>query len=181
MRLPHPPSPAKPILHVAACLAATLLPGGAATGAAPLSLRETMLDAHNAARAAVGVGPLRWDDALAADAQAYADEMARTGRFAHAVQPLGNPHEGENLWAGTPARYSYGEMAGAWSDEARDFVDAPTPAFSRTGRWQDVGHYTQMVWRGTQTVGCAVATGADFEYLVCRYRTPGNVVGWKAY
>jgi uncharacterized protein YkwD len=52
-------------------------------------LKQTMLTSHNAARAAVGVPPLAWNDALAADAQSYAEQMAKTGRFAHADQPRG--------------------------------------------------------------------------------------------
>jgi uncharacterized protein YkwD len=47
-------------------------------------LRQAMLDGHNEARAALGEAPLVWDAQLAGDAQAYADTLARTGRFAHA-------------------------------------------------------------------------------------------------
>ena len=42
------------------------------------------LDVHNAARAEVGVAPLTWDDALAQEAEAYAQELARRHRFEHA-------------------------------------------------------------------------------------------------
>ena len=72
-------------------------------------------------------------------------------------------------------------MVGHWVTERRDFVNAPTPGFSRTGRWQDVAHYTQIIWRGTSAVGCAVAANARDEYLVCRYAPAGNVVGRGAY
>jgi len=133
------------------------------------------------ARAAVGLAPLVWSDALAASARAYAGEMARTGRFAHAEQPMDRTRQGENLWTGTTGAYRYDEMIGHWVAERRDFVDAPTPGFSRTGRWQDVAHYTQIVWRGTTAVGCAIATGPRDEYLVCRYSPPGNVVGLRAF
>ncbi|WP_197707084.1 CAP domain-containing protein [Calothrix sp. NIES-3974] len=27
-----------------------------------------------------------------------------------------------------------------------------------TGNWVDVGHYTQIIWRNTTEVGCAIAT-----------------------
>ena len=144
-------------------------------------LRQAMLAAHAAARAGVGVPPLRWDDRLAADARAYAREMARTGRFAHAHQPLTAARQGENLWTGTIGAFSYAEMAGAWADEGRYFVNRPTPAFSRTGRWQDVGHYTQMIWHDTTALGCAVAAGRAQEYLVCRYAPAGNVWGRAAF
>ncbi len=72
-------------------------------------------------------------------------------------------------------------MIGHWVAERRDFVDRPTPAFSRTGRWEDVAHYTQIVWRNTQRIGCAMASTATDDYLVCRYSPAGNVVGQRAF
>ncbi|MGI4731734.1 MAG: CAP domain-containing protein [Janthinobacterium lividum] len=158
---------------------------GAVTGApaqrGSALLRRAMLTANAAARAAVGEPPLAWSDALAADAQSYADILAHSGRFEHAAQPQGPGREGENLWTGTRDAYRYDEMIGAWTAERRDFVNGITPAFSRTGRWEDVAHYTQMIWRGTTAVGCAVATGRRDDVLVCRYAPPGNVVGERAY
>lgn len=144
-------------------------------------LRRAMLAAHNAARAEVGVAPLEWSDALATTARGYAQELARTGRFEHAVQPQGPGREGENLWTGTRDAYSYAEMAGHWVAEKRDFVNGVTPMFSRTGKWEDVAHYTQIVWRGSTQVGCALASGPRDDYLVCRYAPPGNVVGERAF
>jgi hypothetical protein len=140
-------------------------------------LERVMLSRHNAARAAVGLAPLAWDEGLAADARGYADEMARSGRFAHADQH----GEGENLFTGTRGAYSYAEMIDLWLAERRDFVNAATPGFSRTGRAGDVAHYTQIVWRGTHAVGCALASNARDDFLVCRYSPAGNVVGERTY
>lgn len=139
-----------------------------------------MLRGHDTARAAVGVAPIAWSDALAADARRYADTLTRTGRFEHSAQPIGPGREGENLWTSTRDAYSFDEMIGHWVEEGRDFINLPTPAFSRTGRWQDVAHYTQIVWRGSTAMGCALATNATDDYLVCRYSPPGNVVGQRA-
>ena len=134
---------------------------------------------HNAARAKVGVPPLVWNDALAADALAYARQMAATGRFAHADQPQGPGREGENLWTGTRGAYRYSEMVDAWVAERRYFRNGVTPDFSTTGNYEDVAHYTQIIWRGSTAVGCALASSASDDYLVCRYSPPGNVVGQK--
>ena len=143
-------------------------------------LRSVMLDGHARERQAAGVPPLVWDDTLAAHALAYAQEMARTGRFAHAEQPQGPGREGENLWTGTRDAYAYAEVFGYWAAEKRDFVNGATPAFSRTGRWQDVAHYAQIVWRRSTRMGCAMASGASDDYLVCRYSPAGNVMGERA-
>lgn len=144
-------------------------------------LRAAMLAGHNAARAEVGVAPLTWDDRLAADAAAYAQTLARTGQFRHADQPSNVARQGENLFTGTRGAYGYREMVDLWVAEKKDFINRPTPNFSRTGRWGDVGHYTQIVWRTTQSFGCALASNATDDYLVCRYAPAGNVWGQAAF
>ncbi len=144
-------------------------------------LRETMLAGHNAAREGLGLAPLRWNEALAADAAAYARALARTGRFAHSPQPRGDPPQGENLWTGTRGAYAYREMIGHWVDERRFYRPLPVPDSSSDGRFGDVGHYTQIVWRTTQEVGCAEARSRTDDYLVCRYLPAGNMVGQVAY
>ncbi len=147
-------------------------------------MRRTMLTMHNDARRAVGMADLTWDTALARDAQAYAQQLARTGRFEHSPQPRGNPNQGpnqgENLWTGTRDAYRYTEMAQHWIDERRDFVNRPVPGASRTGKFGDVGHYTQIVWRTTTHVGCGFASNRRDDYLVCRYTPAGNVFGQQA-
>ena len=140
-----------------------------------------MTRGHALARAAVGLPPLAWSEALAASARNSADQLARAGRLRHAERPADGAWQGENLWMGSRGAYSYDEMVGHWIAERRDFVNAPTPRFSRTARWQDVAHYTQVVWRGTTAVGCAMASDLANDYLVCRYSPPGNVTGQRAY
>ena len=144
-------------------------------------LREAMLAGQNAARARLGLPPLTWNESLAADARIYAEELARTGRFEHSLQPRGNPPEGENLWTGTRRDYSYREMVGHWVAEGRFYQPLPVPESSNSGRFGDVGHYTQIVWRATQEVGCAEASNRTDDYVVCRYLPAGNIVGEIAY
>lgn len=156
-------------------------PAGANAPRGSVLLQRVMIESHNRARGAVGVAPLTWSDTLAASAKAYAETMARTGRFEHALQSIGMDRQGENLWTGTRAAYRYDEMIGHWVAEQRNFANLPVPRSSRTGRWEDVGHYTQIVWRGTTRVGCAMASNATDDYLVCRYNPPGNVLGQLAF
>lgn len=144
-------------------------------------LRTATMDGQNAARAAVGAPPLIWDANLVNDARAYAEEMARTGRFEHARRPQLVGDEGENLWKGTRGAYAYPEMIGHWVAERANFVDRPVPYSSRTGKFEDVGHYTQIIWRGTRTMGCAMASNQTDDYLVCRYLPAGNVVGQRVW
>jgi hypothetical protein len=134
---------------------------------------------HNAVREAAGVDPITWDSSLAAAAKGYADRLAKTGRWEHSAM-ADRPGQGENLWMGTHGAFRLDEMVGAWAQEGRMFHAGAFPQVSKTGNWDDVGHYTQMIWPGSIRVGCAVRSSARYDYLVCRYSPAGNVMGSRA-
>lgn len=151
----------------------------AQSNAQPLVASEfpaRILAAHNVERSAVGLPPLVWDNALGTAAAAYAQQMAVTGIFQHSDRRA-RPGVGENLWYGTHGAYSVESMVGAWASEKRAFVPGIFPNVSRTGNWMDVSHYTQMIWQTTQRIGCALASTARTDYLVCRYAPKGNIDG----
>lgn len=141
-------------------------------------LREVVLGMHNDERESLGLSPLDWDNALAADAARYARQMAQTNIFRHSPRTSRSSPSGENLWMGPRRLYDYEVMVGAFLDEKSLFRrGGKLPDLSVTGRWEDVAHYTQIIWRGTRKVGCAVAEGRNYDYLVCRYFPAGNVFG----
>jgi hypothetical protein len=143
---------------------------------------ERALAVHNRERAALHIPPLSWDDNLAREAQAWARHLARSGMLDHSPDdPKNADPEGENLWAGTIDRMSVEQMIGDWIAEKQLFKPGIFPNNSRTGNFDDVGHYTQVMWRNTHKVGCAVASGEGFEFLVCRYAQGGNVIGERAF
>lgn len=82
---------------------------------------------------------------------------------------------------GTPGYFSTERMVGAFISEKRNYRHGSFPHVSTTGNWQDVGHYTQIVWRDTQQIGCAVARTAQRDVLVCRYWPAGNRSGSQPY
>jgi hypothetical protein len=141
-----------------------------------VSFPARILAAHNAERARASVPPLVWDDALGTAAATYATQMAMTGRFAHSDRAA-RPGTGENLWMGTHGAFTVEAMVGGWSSEKRFFMPGIFPNVSRTGSWEDVGHYTQMIWPQTSKVGCALASTTRIDYLVCRYAYKGNIDG----
>lgn len=141
-------------------------------------LRQVMLDESNAERATHGLAPLVWDEALAMDAARYAQEMAATGLFRHSPKSARSSQQGENLWMGPHGLYDYAVMVRAFLEEKKLFrAEAKLPHFSTTGSWRDVGHYTQIIWRDTTHMGCALAEAPDNDFLVCRYTPPGNAFG----
>ena len=140
----------------------------------PLTMR--LLVPQNIERSRWGVGPLQWDTGLAAAADGYAAELARTNRWGHSAK-VTRPGQGENLWMGSRGAFSPEQMVGGWLSEAGHYRRGVFPNVSRTGAWSDVGHYTQIIWRQTTWVGCAIRPNGRWDYLVCRYSPHGNIDG----
>jgi hypothetical protein len=142
--------------------------------------------AHNRVRARVGVPPLVWNARLAEVAQRWAsacvDRTAPRGMIDHSTgeSELFAGPLGENLHATTaPAVDPVGAVDG-WAAEAADYDLARDTC--RSGAM--CGHYTQVVWRTTREVGCAVATCPRLRYrtaLVCNYFPAGNWEGQRPY
>jgi uncharacterized protein YkwD len=137
-----------------------------------------LLAAHNGERTRLGLQPLTWNASLATNAREWAESLARSGRFEHAPREA-RQGQGENLFTGTAGAYSLEEMIGGFLAERRDFRAGLFPDVSHTGRWEDVGHYTQIIWPATRELGCAIATGHGRDTLVCRYSPAGNIVGQR--
>lgn len=153
--------------------AATRKTFGSLTCANPVDAR--MVDvyrAHNETRQRFGSQPLVWDPQLAAAAQLYASHLSRTGRLVHSPRE-GRGNSRENLAMGLPG-WTGRQMVGLWLNERRFFRAGTFPAVTTTNRWNDVAHYTQMVWPTTVTLGCGMADGSGYRWLVCRYAPGGN-------
>lgn len=135
--------------------------------------RRQILSAHNDARADVGVGALRWSAAVAKTAQAWADELAANGC---GLQHNPSKPYGENLyWSSAPRTGA--EATASWVSEAAHY-DARS---NTCARGEVCGHYTQVVWRKSTTIGCGVATCGAAQVWVCNYDPPGNYVGERPF
>ncbi len=160
--------------------------------------QTAMLAAHNALRREVGaaesrrlgrtvtIPDLTWNAAAATAAQAWADQLVATGAFEHSA-----------------ARGAFGETIAAF-ENSLPFPDPnPTSVESGFALWKAeavdynwdtntcasaCGHYTQVVWANTTSVGCGVATGRGVlipggyrTVWVCRYAPEGNSSGARPY
>lgn len=143
---------------------------------------ERTLAAHNRERVTMGIAALQWDEDLARDAAEWAAHLTKVGYLVHYPDnPYDRDPQGENLWAGTAGYYGVESMVGLWVAEKKDFKPGIFPENSRTGNLEDIGHYTQLVWRNTRKVGCAIARGRSDEFMVCRYSEGGNVMGERPF
>jgi len=144
--------------------------------------------AHNKWRAQVGVGKLSYSPELAASSQAWADNLKQTNqcRMRHS-SPEGK--YGENLYWASAAVWTDGRRelqkvpstkpVESWGNEKLDYSHAKNSC--KPGKM--CGHYTQVVWKTSTKVGCAVAVCEDSQeqVWVCQYQPAGNWVGSKPY
>jgi len=127
---------------------------------------DQYLSAHNTIRAQKGAVALVWDDTLAN----YAQQWANGCKFQHSGGPYG-----ENLAAGTGSGFDIPAAIKLWTDEESQYdPNNPQPS-----------HYTQVVWKGSTHLGCAVQSCDGIfdpsygkaNFYVCEYNPPGNVIG----
>lgn len=171
-----------PYFVIAFSWAAASLCSRQLAAALPTSLAENrgfsdrLIIAQNAERRSLGLRPLRWDRQLEDAASAYATTLAVTGNWQHSAI-ASRRGQGENLWMGTHGAFTVEQMTDGWIAEKRMFRPGIFPNVSSTGRWEDVGHYTQVIWADTDRIGCGLRSSRDYDYLVCRYAQAGNVMG----
>lgn len=126
------------------------------------NIKTEALASHNHWRQLHDAPALSWDSKL----QEYAEHHASRCVFKHSHTPFG-----ENLAAGYP---SITAAVNAWYAEEAQY-SYRSPGFSKA-----TGHFTQVVWVGTQKLGCAIASchgknGTPGSFLVCEYSPPGNI------
>ena len=148
------------------------VPAAVPTIPTPSHPHQDFIDEHNKARAEVGVGPITWNDTLAAYAQKYADSKIDTCEMVHSEGPYG-----ENLAEG------HGEMTGAqavkfWVTEKDNYDYASNKCVGD----DECGHYTQVVWRNSTRLGCASAKCKNgWVFVICNYDPPGNYQDERPY
>ncbi|PKY04712.1 PR-1-like protein [Aspergillus campestris IBT 28561] len=153
----------------------------------PSIFRDTVLASTNDYRSSHNASALVWNETLTE----YAADWAGGCKWEHSHGP-----HGENLAFGYPDPEA---AIAAWADESHMYnYDTPT------GFTEETGHFTQLVWRGTEQMGCAAidcgfrdadsnnndrktraqkeSTLGKYEmaqgwYVVCEYSPAGNVVG----
>lgn len=132
------------------------------------TVAQAWVAAHNKVRAAHCAPPLTWSPKLEAIAQKWADTLKAKGcTFGHS----GDQKYGENLAAGTSGALDPESTVAMWYDEIK-LYKFPAGGFS-----MKTGHFTQVVWTTTSSVGCGKVTCNGNDIYVCNYDPPGNWEG----
>ncbi|XP_058189540.1 pathogenesis-related protein PR-1 type-like [Rhododendron vialii] len=135
---------------------------------------QDYLNGHNSVRAAVGVGPLTWDDNIAALAQNYANQRMRDCAL---VYFRGEGKYSENLAIGN-GEFTNTAIVGLWAAEKPNYDYNSNSCAAG----QVCGHCTQMVSMNSVRHGCArVQCDNGWWFITCNYDPPGNYVGQRPY
>jgi len=131
---------------------------------------DAFLDAHNTIRSLHNATALTWSVDLAKKAESWADRC----EFKHSDGVLSDTPYGENIVAGTGNFQITAAVATFVQDQ--DQYDPANPSYL---------HFTQVVWKSTTELGCAVAQCPGLfdntigipSLYVCLYNPAGNVIG----
>ena len=147
--------------------------------------------AHNRIRGEKNLPPLSWSDSLASYAGEWANQLA-AGKDCNMEHRPGSgtfkQEHGENLYWASARVWTDGrrevqavtidEVVNDWASEVKDYDYASNTC----SPGKQCGHYTQVVWKDTTSVGCAYKQCGDSSQLwVCNYSPAGNIIGQKPY
>ncbi len=172
-------------------------PGGDAGGTHnPLSqtLIAAFVTAHNQARSGPldptpmpALPPVSWDPVLADSAYGYLVKCVATssppalvdhnaGRSTDYQALGGSGYVGENIFGSTGSATPAGAVS-SWMAEASQYNYNTSPIGT-------AGHYTQVVWRASVRIGCAIVDCPNVTFhdtVLCDYAPGGNIDGQKPY
>ena len=168
---------------------------GGTTGGMTNPLAQDLINAfvaaHNQARSgpltpppSPALPPVSWDGILADAVYDYALRcQGSNGLLSHNAnrsadyQALGGSgYVGENIYGTSGNATPAGAMT-LWMSEASSYD-------YNSGDFGDAGHYTQVVWRASVRIGCAIVDCPALTYhntVICDYAPGGNIVGEKPY
>ena len=142
------------------------------------SFYNDLVDRHNFLRSKHSASPLTKLDDIAVLAQQTADHCKELGHLEHYGKVYNGSSLGQNLYLVGGGAPTGAGVANHWYEENVNYDY--TTGQSKNGK--TVGHFTQLVWKSSERIGCAVAKGVwlgfDPSYFVCcNYYPAGNVYG----
>ncbi|KIW21141.1 hypothetical protein PV08_01721 [Exophiala spinifera] len=144
--------------------------------------QQGILDSHNIHRRNSSVPDLTWSDNMAS----IAAQIAASCVYAHDTSTGGGGY-GQNIGAGAAPSDVPGMITNEMYNNEINWYPLPygvEPDMTNFEKW---GHYSQIVWKSTTSVGCATqycpnglantGGGVSPYFTVCNYSPPGNFGG----
>ena len=131
---------------------------------------DIVLDNHNKIRNKYKLKKLELNDELNELAQKYADKCAETESLDHCPCLYKGQVIGENIREINYGNYDLSKICDIWNNEEKNY-DFSNPIFK-----SDCSHFTQIIWKGTASVGFGISTSASGKrYFVAFYFPAGNI------
>lgn len=140
---------------------------------------KKVLALHNNYRSSLSIPPLKYSEDLAQFALVWCKELGRkNGAFEHRPRTGTFGHSyGENIYKGTKSSTPFIDAVNLWATEKSKFRND----ILNRSNWSKAGHYSQMIWRKSQSIGCAVVEINGMSIVVCNYDPAGNMMGERTY
>ena len=127
---------------------------------------------HNKYRADHHAPEMQLNKELCEIAQKYADYLAKNSLFQHSHDRFKGAAMGENLFMCSGYKPNGGEGVTSWYNEIKDYD-------FKNGRSTGgvIGHFTQVVWKGSKYLGIGIGQNGNSYYVVGNYYPAGNWEG----
>lgn len=189
-------SPTKGTPNVGACSGIVQefqqIPESESSALKPVEMAQAFLEFHNDIRRRYDLKAFTWDNDIANYAQAWANYLRDNNNCEMIHRSVAKKTDGKQYGENLMLNRSTGQLAAgnnlgspkmtvfAWSDECKDYSYEKNTCTVN----EQCGHFTQVVWRDSQRVGCGVATcrsgAGQKDIWVCNYDPPGNYIDPKA-
>lgn len=160
--------------------------------------KEDILQGHNVVRSRAGLSPLEWSSGLQKLASDRVYKLANEGCYikhsstSYRWYAAGFNYVGENLYKVINMAPTGVDIADAWYAEIDDYTfgDVGKPCvkekcLGRTSPPCTIGHFTQMMWEKSSSLGCGLAecpNQAKRTFIaVCHYGPGGNIAGQEPF
>lgn len=186
---------AVPATTAAAVAAASVVTAWEPTNSIALQIAsdvDASVNNHGTARSAHSAVTMAWNQSLADSAAVLAgscvwghDMTINGGGYGQNLAAQGS--SSSDAW--TPATALENAIISEWYSEESMFASQNLYGQNSPAGSGDYLHFTQVVWKGSETMGCAVAkcgtsntlfSGMYMWYTVCNYYPAGNVEGYFA-
>ncbi|XXG90286.1 hypothetical protein AAC387_Pa12g2093 [Persea americana] len=144
-----------------------------AAASMPPDVVQDFLDAHNKVRKSHNLPLLKWDIKCENYAKWYSEQRSSDCAMVHSTGDFG-----ECLFWGSGDQWKGSQAVEAWAAEKPYYDYKNNKCIDN----QQCLHYTQLVWKNTEGVGCykGICKGGD-TYITCEYYPHGNILGSRPF
>ncbi len=134
------------------------------------SAKQQILNEHNFYRKIVGAPPLSWSDTVELYARQQVERIIQNPNDYEIT-----PYYGINIYR-SPQNPTPAKIVNYWAKEQRYYHGEVITE----DNVKQFGHYTQIIWKQTFSLGCAIGeTKGGVYVVVCLYNPKGNRIGNK--